>query len=83
MGTTLGFGLDVVEQLRVSKTPDRVAIAAQAEREFFAARDAWRAERGEVPPAHEAPDPVRETERKFLAAREAWFRDQAGKTGGV
>jgi hypothetical protein len=55
---------------------DDAALAA-AERKLLAAREAWHAERGEVPPPHEAPDPVKEAERKFLAAREA------GKTGRV
>lgn len=56
---------------------DLAAIAA-AERRFLTKREAWWAERGEVPPPHEAPDSVKEAERLFVAAREAWFRGRWG-----
>jgi hypothetical protein len=63
--------------------PDCPAIAA-AEAELLAAREAWRAERGDVPPAPastagDAPDAVKQAERNFLRAREAWFADPANK----
>ena len=57
------------------------AAAEEAEREFIAALDAWRAERGyPLPPRKwmaglpiDAPQSVRQAERRYLEARDAWW----------
>ncbi len=56
-----------------------LAAIAAAGRKLLLAREARHAKPGELPPPHEAPDPVKHAEREFLAAREAFFRDQAGR----